>query len=119
MSNATPERQKTITLEITDEVAVCLVFFEIFPLVLEHRLKVSKKDFVMAYLHSLNAMTSMVRDDPKLFRETAIDAIKRLARMPNEFGRQGISMEEAIAAFKGDGSCPDGVDPENWESLVQ
>jgi hypothetical protein len=113
------ETERTIRLELQDEVAVCLVFFEIFPLVLQYSLKVSEKDFAMAYLHSLNAMTSMVRDEPKLFRETAIDAIKRLARMPNEFGRQGISMEEAIAAFKGDGSCPDGVDPENWESLVQ
>lgn len=113
------ETERTIRLELQDEVAVCLAFFEIFPLTLHHRLGVSDEDFAIAYIDSLSVMTSMVLDNPRLFRETVFAAMKRLARTRNEFGRHGVSIEEAIAAFKGDGSCPDGIDPENWQSSVK
>jgi hypothetical protein len=118
MSNATPET-RTIQLNLQDELAVCLVVFEILPMVLQHHLSFDDDIFHKAVNHSFGVMASMIEDDPALFRKAAFNVIHLLARVPDQLGRRGVSIEEAIAAFKGDGSCPDGVDPENWESLVQ
>jgi hypothetical protein len=118
MSNATPETQ-TLTVDIQDELAVCLALIKILPLALKRYLDFDNAVLRLASDAAIEAMASMIEDNPNLFRETVFASIQSLAQVPNGLGRRGVSMAEAIAAFKGDGSCPDGVDPENWESLVQ
>jgi hypothetical protein len=113
------ETERTLRLELQDEVAVCLVFAQALPLVLQHYLGFENALLRMASDKTIEVMASMIQDDPKKFRTCAFEFIETLAQVPNKLGRRGVSMEAAIAAFKGDGSCPDGVDPENWESLVQ
>ena len=96
-----------------------MVFFQAFPLVLQHYLGFQDAMLDLASVKAIEVMALMVQNDPEKFRSLAIQSMESLAGVANQLGQRGVSIEEAIAAFKGDGSCPDGVDPENWESLVQ
>jgi hypothetical protein len=65
MSNATPETQRTITLEITDEVSVCLAFFDILPLALQRYLGFDDAVLELAFDVSIEAMASMIEEEPE------------------------------------------------------